>query len=34
LSTALPQPMFGLKTKIQAIAIKRPGMANDISAST
>jgi hypothetical protein len=33
LSTALPQPMFGLKTKIQAMAISNPGTANDNSDS-
>ena len=33
LSSALAQPMFGLKTKIQAIAISNPGTANDNSDS-
>ncbi len=33
LSSALPQPIFGLNTKIQAIAISNPGTANDRSAS-
>ena len=32
-SSALTQPMFGLSTKIQAIAVSRPGIANDSSAS-
>ena len=31
--SALTQPMFGLSTKIQAIAVSRPGIANDSSAS-
>jgi hypothetical protein len=34
LSAALPQPMFGLNTKIQAIAINNPGTANDNSDMT
>src|SRR4029079_2924942 len=33
LSRALPQPMLGLKTKIQAIAISKPGTAHDRSES-
>jgi hypothetical protein len=32
-STALPQPMFGLKTKIQAMAISSPGIAKESSDS-
>jgi len=32
-STALPQPILGLSTKIHAIAISRPGMAKERSAS-
>ena len=31
-STALTQPILGLSTKIHAIAISRPGTANDSSA--
>ena len=30
--SALAQPMFGLNTKIQAIAISRPGIAKESSA--
>src|SRR2546427_260564 len=33
LSTALPQPMFGLKMKIHAIAIRRPGIASGTTTS-
>ena len=32
-STALPQPILGLNTKIQAMAISSPGTANDNSDS-